>query len=76
MFTKNGIRLFCKPIDFIQIPALILKLYFFISYFKNYLPYDEQKWTSKRNGKANEFEYNFLIICRYWDLVKNQRMIS
>ena len=47
-----------------------------MSYFKNYLPYDEQKWTSKRNDKANEFEYNFLIICRYWDLVKNQRMIS
>ena len=27
------------------------------------------------SGKDNEFECNFLTICRYWNLVKNQRMI-
>ena len=27
------------------------------------------------SGKDNEFEYNLLTVCRYWNLVKNPRMI-
>jgi hypothetical protein len=26
------------------------------------------------NGKHNELEYNYLITCRYLDLVKNQKI--
>ena len=42
----------------------------------SYFPYDGQNstWSSKSNGKYN-FEYDFLIICRYFNLVKNQRTI-
>jgi hypothetical protein len=29
----------------------------------------------KNNGKDKEFEFDFLIICRYLNLVKNQRII-
>ena len=32
-------------------------------------------WSSKSNRKHNEFEYNFLIICRYLNLVKNKRKV-
>ena len=48
-----------------------------MSFYTSYLPYDRENGnlSSKRNGKDNEFEYNFLIICRYLNLVKNQRKI-
>ena len=38
----------------------------------SYFPYDSQNgnWFSKNNGKDNKFEYNFLKICRYLNLVK------
>ena len=52
---------------------MFLCLFYTVSYF----PYDEQngRRSSKSNGKDNEFGYNFLIICRYWNLVKFQRII-
>ena len=60
-----------------HISDTILKLYIFMSFYTSYLPYDRENGnlSSKRNGKDNEFEYNFLIICRYLNLVKNQRKI-
>ena len=38
-----------------------------------YFPYDVQNGvrSSKRNGKDNEFECNFLKICSYLNNVKN-----
>ena len=54
-------------------PTLILKLY--ISY-KSYLPYNRQTGTLsiKSNGKDNKIEYsfNFLIICRYFNLATSE----
>lgn len=43
----------------------------------SYFPFDWQTGTlsSKSNGKNNKFEYNFLIMSRYLNLVKNQRII-
>jgi hypothetical protein len=44
----------------------------------SYFPYDGQNgiWSSiKSNEKEKEFEYNFLIICRYLNQVKNKRII-
>jgi hypothetical protein len=50
-------------IDVLHIPELIKKLYIFTSYFL----YARQNKTcsSKSNGKDNEFEYHFHIICGY-----------
>ena len=49
-------------------------LYFFCtSYF--HTPGKNGTWSSKRNEKDSEFEYNFLIICRYLNLVKSLRII-
>ena len=31
--------------------------------------------STKRNGTDDEFEFNFLTICRYLNLVNNQRII-
>ena len=45
---------------------LILERYVFD---RSYFPYDRQ------NGKNKEYEYNFQKICRYLNLVKNQRII-
>ena len=58
--------------DLLHIPDLILKLYDLILFYKSYFHYEGQTgtWSSKSNRKENKFEYNFLIICRYWNLVK------
>jgi len=54
------------------IPDTILILYIFIPFSKSYFPYDMQNGTRSRksNGKDNEIEFNFLIICRYLNFVK------
>jgi hypothetical protein len=36
---------------------------------------DTQSTCSKNNGKDNKFVYDLLIICRYLNLVKNNRII-
>jgi hypothetical protein len=43
-------------------------------FYGSYFPYQGQKgtWSSKTNRKDNQFKYNFHIICRYLNLVKNQ----
>ena len=56
---------------------LILKFDIFTWFYLSYFPYD---WlngycSSKSNWKNRELGYNFLIICRYWFLVKHQRII-
>jgi hypothetical protein len=40
----------------------------------SYFPYNKQIGTcsSKSNEKDTEFQYNFIIICRYLNLLKNQ----
>ena len=40
------------------------------------IAYDGQHGTrfSKSNGKDDAFEYSFLILCRYLNLVKNKRI--
>jgi len=50
----------------LYIPDLIIKLYVYMNYFPN----DVQNGTrsSKMNGKDDEFEYYFLIICSYLNL--------
>ena len=46
-------------------------------FYTSYFPYDKQNgtWSRKSNGKDNEFDYNFLKICRYLNFVKNQKII-
>jgi hypothetical protein len=60
-------------IDFLHMPDLILKLYLFTQFLTRYFIHDRQNSThsSKNNGKDNEFEYNFIKICRYLNLVKH-----
>ncbi len=36
----------------------------------NYLPYNGQNGTCSSKSNRKDFEYNFLIICRYLKLVK------
>ena len=45
--------------------------------YRSYFPFDRQNGTqfSKSNRKGKEFEYNFLIICRYLNLVKKSEDI-
>ena len=64
-------------IDYSHIPDRILKLYVFIPLFEtSCFPYNGQNGTrTKSNEKANEFEYNFLIICKYLNLVENQTIL-
>ena len=59
-----------------HIPNLIMKLHLFYLFNTSYFPYDRQNGSrfSKSNGRDKEFEYTFLIICRYLNLVKNQRL--
>ena len=59
-----------------HIPNFIMKLYLFYHFCTSYFPYDGQNGSlfSKSNGRDTTFEYNFLIICRYLNLVKNQRI--
>jgi len=61
----------------LHIPDLISKLYIFIPFYKSYFPYGRQNDTSssKSNKKHLEFEFNFILICRYLNLVKNQGII-
>jgi hypothetical protein len=53
------------------------KIICFYTFYTNLFPYDGKNgtWSSKNNGKDKEFKYNFLIICRYLNFVKNQRII-
>jgi hypothetical protein len=69
--------LLLKSIDLLHISDLILKLCFLTHFNMSYFPYDMQNsiYSSKSNWKDKEFEYNFLIICRYLNLVQNQRII-
>ena len=50
------------------LPDLTQKLFIFMSYF----PYDRQNgtWSTKSNEKGILFNYNFLNICRYSNLIK------
>ena len=52
------------------------RFYYKIIHFHTLLN-DGQNGTRSRksNGKDNECEYNFLIICKYLNLVKNKRII-
>jgi hypothetical protein len=61
-----------KLIDLFHISDLILKINVFIIFYVNYFPYDGQDGirSSKSNEKDNGFEYHFLIICTYLNLVK------
>jgi hypothetical protein len=45
----------------------------YITYFILLISYDGQNGvlSSKSNGKDNKFEENFLIICEYFNFVKN-----
>jgi len=58
------------PIDLVHIPHLIIELYVAIPFYTSYFPSDGINGTrsSKGNGKDNEFEYDFLVICRYFTL--------
>ena len=49
----------------------------FIFFYASYFYYDGQNGTrfSKGREKDNKFENNVLIICRYLNLVRNQRII-
>ena len=53
--------------DIFPIADLILKLYVFIP---SYFPYNGQNGirSSMSKEKDNKFEYNFLVICKYWTL--------
>jgi hypothetical protein len=63
----------------LHISHLILKLYVFIPLYANYFPYYWQNGTrcsksQEQYCKANKFEYNFLMISRYFILVKIKRI--
>ena len=50
----------------------MLRFYIFLY---ELFPLPQAKWypVRKNSGKDNEFEYNFLIICRYLDFVNIRR---
>jgi hypothetical protein len=58
------------PIDLVYIPHVYIKLYVVIPFYTSYFPSDGLNGTrsSKGNGTDNEFEYDFLVICRYFTL--------
>jgi hypothetical protein len=63
-------------IDHLHILDLILNIYPFIRFFKGVISLMVGKMMPvpyKSNEKYKEFEYNFLLICRYLDLVKKIR---
>ena len=65
-------------IGLLHISRFDYKNYLFLNlFYTSYFPYDGQNGTqsSKRDGKVNEFGYNFLIICKYFNLIKNQIII-
>jgi hypothetical protein len=64
-------------IGLLHISRFDYKIMFLNLFYTSYFPYDGQNGThsSKRDGKANEFGYNFLIICKYFNLVKHQSII-
>ena len=59
-------------IERLHILDLILKLYIFLPFLYELYPYDGQNGTqsSKSNGKDNKSEYNFIMSCRYLNIVK------
>ena len=59
-----------------NIPFAHSRFYYKIIHFHTLLN-DGQNGTrsSQSNGNDNECEYNFLIICKYLNLVKNKRII-
>ena len=59
------------PYDLLHIPNLILNLlYNFIPFLYKLFLLQRTKWiqSSKNNGKDNEFEYKFLLICIFLNL--------
>jgi hypothetical protein len=65
------------PSDIVRIKELTLILWceicYGVTYFILLISYDGQNGvlSSKSNGKDNKFEENFLIICEYFNFVKN-----
>jgi hypothetical protein len=66
-----------KSIVILYIPHLILKFYLSMPFIYQQFPLQRSKWypVYQEQRKDNEFEYYFLIICRYLNHVKNQRII-
>ena len=49
-------------------------MHFYMYIYRSYLPYNRQNGIRSSNRKFKEFEFKFLIICKYWNLVKKIRV--
>ena len=67
---------YCLVKDLLHIPNFNLKLYIrCLPLIYELLPLQTGARSSMSNERDNEFLYNFLIICRYFNLVCNKRII-
>ena len=76
--NKMNIETRNRPFTHSQFDSKIIHSFsLYLFYTVSYLPYVDQngRRSSKSNGKDNELGCNSLIMCRYWNLVKFQRII-
>ena len=75
--TIAKIKKLCKFIFFPCHSQFDYEVYTSINFYMSYFHYDRENDThsSKSNRNVKEFENNFLIFCRYLNLVKHEIII-